>query len=894
MKIVYSPYFGSRPYIDLSGRNGILFSAKTVGSAGLLDELELRFGLKGADRSGAERIVAYVKAMRAALSRDGGLFFAESFRGDEVGTAKVLLGWRDALKMALWKGEADGSERLRGLASVESCLAGGLQGPADRWTALHGLLSEGDPIPVPDMEIECRVPAESLPKVIRKTLALLPRAGVAVSFVTEMSPSAPEGTALRRVQEILLGTSVPSGDKAKLPNDKSVVHMDLRYGMDAFRMVAGGFKPMDGTLLVVDDSARFDDALTALDRPRVAASASGVPQTEQLFLLGLSLFRSPVDLNSLTSYLRVPANPLEELCVRKEKKDGTPYWRAVNRELLDSILEKGGLEQWETILGEALYDKDGEVLSARKRNAILSRIGMWDRVNADGSIPVGTLSAWLDNIRKWAAGHKDDGGFAALASCCAALGALLEGYSGSVDRGKVVKWASALVEEIMMDSTAAEERSFDSVGDMRNVADAPDKVVWLGCVGKDETQYPYDFLSEGEKAFLGVPTKEQVADFAHRALCLSIASIRESLTLITYEILDGAPVGEHPLMIELGAVAELPKAEDEDFPVMPEMRGTAVKPGDPQLEYRVDSFVFEKRDRESASSVDTLIQHPFDYVMKYLLGMKPYGEAELQDVTTVRGTVAHLYVHRLIERSEKELAKMAALHASDFDPMVLECVKDRGAVLLLPENGLLYSGFKGALRESVSRLLDLLGRDRLAIVGSELEIKTDLPVIGPALAYIDLLLKDTAGNYVIVDMKWNDSSTYYKKVESGNVLQLAFYREAVCRHLGGRVSAMGYWVFPKCQLVTMDGDRFAAHPDVVSYPDTGRNVFAETCASYKFRMEQLGDGIIEEGECMPLADLDYCKRQDALGLYPLEEINNDGLKHRPYGNTYLTLKGGLN
>ena len=173
-------------------------------------------------------------------------------------------------------------------------------------------------------------------------------------------------------------------------------------------------------------------------------------------------------------------------------------------------------------------------------------------------------------------------------------------------------------------------------------------------------------------------------------------------------------------------------------------------------------------------------------------------------------------------------------------------------------------------------------------------MKTELPVVGHFIAYVDLLLKDSSGNYVIFDLKWSEGSYYYRKVERGDILQLAMYREAVKAVLGGDVSAMGYWVFPKHQLVTVEGALGDTHEDIVYYPDTGRDVFAEVCHSYEFRMDQLRRGIIEEGEKFGFLSIDYYNQQEVLGLYPLEaDFDDECAKGRPYGNENLTLKGGL-
>lgn len=912
MKLIYSPYFGARPYMDVRAR-GIVFGVKAVGTAGLLGELELRLGLTGKVHTETERLVAYVKAMRDAIDDDRSLFFAESFRSDEIGTAKVLLGWRDALGMAMWDGDPRGSERLRGLSRIEAHFrnsirsGGGLWGVADRWSEIRSRLSADDTVRFPELEIECRVPREALPKVIGETLSLLPGASVPVTYVTQYSPSAPEGTALRRVQEALLGGAASTG-KETLPADGTFLLYDLPYGADAFQMVAGGMEPDDGRLLVVENPKRLNDTLAVLDRPRVAAAAGGYPQSEQLFLLGLSLFRTPVDVNALTSYLRVPVNPLGKLHAKEMRKDGSVCYRPLNRVLLDRLLAEGGLSGWKEMIAAALYDDEGNAVGPKVRDRVLGRIGMWERLTPSGDIPVDELRAYMENMRRWADGCAavlEDSGFAALSSYCSAVSALLEGEEGTVAPRTLTRWATALMQDVPMGATPAEEGSFDTVGDIRDMADGPRSVVWLGCVGEDSSRYPYDFLSEEEKRSVGVPSKEEASRDAHLALVYGIASVREGLALVTYGISDGAPTREHPLMIELKTKFSLSSVTNVRVPDGPWEDGTPVPPGEPAVEYRVDPAVFKgldkprsdgglRRDEESATSIQTLILHPFDYVMKYILGMKQYGEGDLQDVMIVRGKVAHLYVQRLIGLSGGDVGTMAAIHASSFDSLVLGCAEEKGVALLLEENGLEYTRFRETLRESVSRLLDLLDRNKLKVVGSEVEIRTKLPVIGPFVAYVDLLLLDTNGSHVIFDLKWSEGTYYYRKVEEGNVLQLALYREAVKAGYGGSVSTMGYWVFPKHQLVTYEETLGDPHDDIVYYPDTGRDVFAEVCRSYEFRMEQLRRGVIEEGEQSELSGIDYYNNQEGLGLYPLEpDYNDNRVKGRPIGLDNLTLKGGL-
>ena len=908
IRLIYSPYFGPRPYVDLQSEDGKnLFGAKAVGTSGLLNELELRLGLMGNALPEVDRLVAYVKAMRVALKADSSLFFADSMRNDELGTAKVLLGWRDALVMEAWDGRHEGSERLRGLSVVESSFDA--PGVPDRWKAVLTMLKKGLSRVLEGFSIECRTCEESLPGIIRECLLAIPENGASVSFDVHTDPVAPEGTALRKVQDLLAGTADTGEGKESLPEDDTFRRIHFTYGYDAFQYIAASLEAKDGLVLVTGEPKRLNDTLAAIDRPMVGAMATGYPQTEQLFLLGLALFRKPLDVNALSSYLRVPHNPLGKLHVKKEAKDGSVYYRALHRELLDGLLENGGLfGSYKTIL-EASFDKDGKPLSEKEILRVRERIDMCfvDRPSAD--IPVKALVSYLENIRRWAdegAAVREDSGLSALSSCCTATCSLLEGMEdGAIAPDTLSKWAVCLMKEVEMGQVAAEVGSFDTVEDVRDLVDGPRELVWLGCVGDGSAQYPLDFLSEKEKRLVGVPSKEIMAGFGHASLAGAIGSIRDSLTLITYDIMDGGKAAEHQLMTELGAKAVFRTIDGMTLMESFRTKERIVGPGSRKEQYRVDHSVFEgldklrkdgglKRNEESASSLQMLIQFPFDYVLKYILDMHTYGEAELQDVTRVKGTVAHNYIQYLVLKSNYDTGRMLTIHKTMFDDLLKVSTEATGAVLLLEENGLEYIRFRDALKKSVTHLLDCIRRNGLTVVGTEVEIRTNLPVIGPFVAYVDLLLKDRAGNHVIFDLKWNEGSFYSKKMETGNILQLALYSEAVRKHFGGSVSVLGYWILPKHQLLTIEGMLADDNEDIVCFPSSGREIFKEVCNSYTFRMNQLKNGIIEEGETMNLEDLDYYNKQEAMGLYPLEtEYQKPSIKGHPIGNDNITLKGGL-
>ena len=284
--------------------------------------------------------------------------------------------------------------------------------------------------------------------------------------------------------------------------------------------------------------------------------------------------------------------------------------------------------------------------------------------------------------------------------------------------------------------------------------------------------------------------------------------------------------------------------------------------------------------------------------MEYLLGYETYGEAQLSDLPTVKGNVAHLYVKTLVDGCGGDLDAMEKAHAERFETIIQSCAESRGALLLSDEYGLEWGKFRRVLRKSVTGILKLIRRNGYRVEGAEVHVETELPVIGPFHAYIDLLLKDAEDRWVVFDFKWSEGRSYERRMESRDIIQLALYQEALVRKTGREVSVCGYWIFPRYEFLTecpgVEGDGVLRYRTEPGEMEGVKDLFGQVCNSYTFRMDQIRKGLIEEGECFALSDLEYWQRQGELNLYPLRgDYRTPGVKARPYGNKNITLKGGL-
>ena len=165
--------------------------------------------------------------------------------------------------------------------------------------------------------------------------------------------------------------------------------------------------------------------------------------------------------------------------------------------------------------------------------------------------------------------------------------------------------------------------------------------------------------------------------------------------------------------------------------------------------------------------------------------------------------------------------------------------------------------------------------------------------IGKFNARIDLLLQDANDDFVVLDLKWSESSRYRNKIKKQEDLQLALYAEAMeVAYPGHKVLGCGYYVIPQCIIETHEG-YFSNYYDLPS--EAYADVYAEAVRSYAYRKMQLEEGILEggEGQRFSIDDMDYlgAMHRMRIDLYPLEsDWQDDMLKASAYGNKNFILK----
>ena len=804
MKIIYSPFYSSGCYIDLQKRKDGLLGLKVCGSNELLSELELRAGIVSQELSEPERLIDFHEALSGNIS---GTIFEKSFKRDEVGVSRQLMAWCDSLLMEGWTPDTDNcSDKLKDLAKIVKGVKN--KHISTRWKELakhmmnHRILQEHDCIEVHDIK--------QIPAVVRMTLDVL----------------AKQATVNYKVKE------------GALPETFSLYQFKTRS--DAYQWYLS--KPealQDVDVTISSDNCILNDMAIAMGRPLVNSTATkSNPQLLQLFKLGMSLFTRPVNVYNLLSYLQVPGNPL----------GGVSY------KLARVLSDEGGInETWNDVIKEYDFtDDEGKDKRAEKLAFIemLNKNYPSDKILVDDIKSFANkLAHWCDqSLRRNSIEDERKEQLVVLASFCRSLHKILPA-DGYITSEALKAHVNGIYQPQSFTHMRAQKDSPDTVASISQLADDANKVCWLGCVGGALPSYPFDFLNTSELASLeetGILIPSKSAFYTrHHNLEMDALKHVKGLILITWKYDGNAPQEEHPLITELKHRYK----DDWDthvtvnaVPNLEEKTGKITEL-EPQVSYELSRELKDiRREKESYSSIGTLIQHPFDYTMAHLLKLREPQVGQLPDLDTTKGLVAHLFVEQLFETYGGKMAdEYRKMDQITIKKMMGEAIQQKGAVLMLPEYKLERQQFEDILQESISVLAKIIQDLHLEPIGSEIEICVELDTIGAFYGSIDMVLKDLK-------------------------------------------SGVAYYLFPMMTMFTSDFPESSHIRRVkVKTEAASRDLYEEVQNSYKYRRDELDHGFVEDSEMEEIAELDYTKAGNDTPLYPLDvTYNTKGLKSCPY------------
>ena len=458
--------------------------------------------------------------------------------------------------------------------------------------------------------------------------------------------------------------------------------------------------------------------------------------------------------------------------------------------------------------------------------------------------------------------------------------------------------------------------SLDVIADIKAIAAPCERAVWMDCYDQGMSGYQYSFLNESDITLMNaagmvIPTYDKQLQAEAVAKHLAYSYIRTELVVLTPEKVECRKSYPQQIPHWDGKVEDMTDwiPDGKEIP--------AVEANTQKVIHKVSSTIFNGldtpkdeggigRNYESFSSLDMLIQNPFDYVLQYVFGCNETNRAIL---SAVKGTVVHNMFNNAVLESDNDWTKLKAALVENFDKNFEKAVNEVGMELLSPNNRLTYNLFKNIIKTcSIPSFIKIIEDNMLTVVGSEVDFIVDFEQIGKFNAKVDMVLQNPEGKYVIMDFKWTDvkDKKREEEIEKNMEMQLALYAQAVRQHFGkgddSSVEAIGYFMLRQGVFITeYQGLTKSTKVKVVKKKRTD-SIFDMVKKSYECRMNQLigedGESVIEEGEQMKVTDLGIEGYHDQGDRFPLQGIEAKskggyrGEKLTTYGKN-VVLKGML-
>jgi CRISPR/Cas system-associated exonuclease Cas4 (RecB family) len=173
-----------------------------------------------------------------------------------------------------------------------------------------------------------------------------------------------------------------------------------------------------------------------------------------------------------------------------------------------------------------------------------------------------------------------------------------------------------------------------------------------------------------------------------------------------------------------------------------------------------------------------------------------------------------------------------------FDRLAIQTA----APLLRPGYAVEYERAKARVSDSIRLLIRMISDAGLTVRGVEEEVVVKFATGQDFGGYLDLVLEDTKGRSIVLDLKWSTRDKYRREeIQEGRALQLAAY--TWLEEQAGRTSVgAGYFMLRQQSLLFTDSYPFSAAHHV---PGSDlKDTWAMLRTAYDLRMEQLERGEI--------------------------------------------------
>ena len=891
MRLHFSTSFGfDNVYPKLVSKSGTAIHGQLqVGVKGLLEWFEMHLGLGREDTSDLLRISQYKKALSKALAEQPTLYIVNSYKVDAWGTAKQLLRWRDELILALWDFDCDdkGVQRLYTLSIIEDFVQELPAGVNDRWRSILEAIEQKKDLPFLET-VTIYEPEATFNPFFIKLVGTLQNCGVQIIFKAP-SYKAPSYKSNKSDLDIfkskLLGQA--KTNKAVPHNDGSLTLIKadnaklIAEALSAQLKLNPGLNPL---LIIPDSGELLEQAMINKGLPAMGYTATFENGALSQLLILMSLFLwEPLDPEKLIQFLSIQVAPVD---------------KALRARLAQAYARTPGVgnEEWTKTIDK--YKKQ----YPKSADKTQQKLDLWfarQSYPIKEGAPATTIINLYTDLKKWAdtygsqLGDEDNKANALkqLSSQCRTLIQVIESEQKGetlIDAVALTKWIEELSSFSHSKAQQAELGSYSHVSSSAVISDTVDAIVWWNFLESVNPLAHTANWSATEMQVLSgahIHTAKMKLDLWYWELCNGILSCDKQLILCIPEKSKGEPSKVNQLYYDLEATfTELNSlTTDIDINKSQSLLGkkiaTTTFPAKSlpqrQAAWQLSSTQsLEKREQESYSSLSKLFFHPYAYVLKYLLNIKPKEIPQLTISPLLLGNLTHDTAEALW--GDKELLNYDAKKLTTEVHRVLEeNIQKSGIILLMPKNKTSLQEYRDKATKSLLHLIKIIKDNGWTVLESEQ--KHTLAGVLPLQGFVDLVLqRDNKGNkeIAIVDLKWGGASSRRLELIEERELQLIIY-DRLLKQKDRRIH-LHYYIISSNKMLGRNNAAFAETItiDLTEEELTHRKaIWDKMVNTYKLRWEQIAEGALEVGDGMFVSEIEGCKE-----LYSHEEAYENYLK----------------
>jgi ATP-dependent helicase/nuclease subunit B len=893
MKIIYSNTYEGQLYIETSTSD-----TRYMGGLQLLTILERELGLCKTYLSNEERLKLFTECLK---KNDLNAFYHESLQADQYRVGKELLSLRDELILSGWNSSLPNQpKRFSDLAITEKQfqLSEGFEGNVDRWVNVLYELKK-----YTDFEFDFELIVHDQEDFINPLLQAIFQKLNAVYESNKLKVNETSSN-LSIFKEILTQSFYPTLSTNKNENvfkssaeDNSLLLLKFANKQLLVDSIAS-ISNKEEYILLATDASDLDLSIVSFGKNAIGSEQhNSNPQLVQLFKLIIPCF-SQFNIHTFISFLQLKDSPI-------------PY--ELRNKLLKTIIEIPGFgnEIWNKIIDDftnEIISKDTD-LTHKQRNEIVNLFLSFDPISEDEAVIkakniISYLLSWSSRAVYSKQNQPLKEQFHYLYELFVKLNNLI------LDEKNLLAIENAfniVYESSNFTNYQKQENSVLCINHLGNVVSECEKTAiitdFYGSINKKDVN---KLLLKEEQEFL---KENHIFYNFYDQLIVSnllrgLSKINKQLILCYFE---DDKTEKHPFQIRMETLFsnldttilqsievpdDLSKIKQwslNQFPLI-SSKQISLPQGTDYFESKKIQHL-NKREIESASSIEKFILYPFDWVLEYKLNMRAYQGIQLGRENQLKGKIAHKVIENIFSKLKNKQVSEFKISLAEFVSEFNQVVKQEGVLFLQPEKRFELGEFKSKFKKSFYNLIDILIKNELTIESCEYAFGYEDPFYLDEIesnlnGYIDLLLKNKKGDFVVFDLKWTFSEKKFKqKIENNEEIQLALYTAAL-KDTTNIIT--GYFLLNQNKLITT-ADLLGNYIVKIPSKYTTADVLSKIEKSVRYRWNEIKSGKLEIGDGLSPDMLAYSTQNELIQLPlkgKLKEVN-------PYTGFEL-FKGQLN